>query len=237
MTVLNSPWITGLIIAVALISLFVELSAPGLGAGGLIAGLCFILFFWSRFAGGTAGWLEVLLFISGIVFLACELFVIPGWGVSGLVGLFLVFGSIYMASQDFVIPESDAQFKTATNTGLMIVSAFLVFLIAAGLISRKLGSVPVLNKLLLKPPTPMADADASTDIPKADGKPIPLAHPDVSIGDWGIAESLLRPAGRVRFGTKSFDVTAGSDFVDAGSQVRVVAINGNRITVEKVEDS
>lgn len=236
LAVLNSPWITGAIITIALISLFVEFSAPGLGAGGLIAGLCFVLFFWSRFAGGTAGWLEVLLFVSGIIFLLCEIFVIPGWGVSGLVGIFLVFGSIYMASQDFVIPETNAQIKTATTTGLMIVTVFLVFLVAVGLISRRLGKLPVLNRLLLEPPKPMAIVENGENL-KGDGKPVPQGHPDVSIGDWGVAESLLRPAGRVRFGTKSFDVTSGSDFVDPGQQVRVVAINGNRITVEKVEES
>ena len=53
----------------------------------MIAGLCAILFFWSRFLGGTAGWLEVTLFVLGILFIGLEIFVIPGFGVAGVGGL------------------------------------------------------------------------------------------------------------------------------------------------------
>ena len=84
--ILNNPLVTGLIILVGLIALWVELSAPGLGIGGLISGLCALLFFWSHFLGGTAGLLEVTLFVAGIAFIAAELFVIPGFGVAGITG-------------------------------------------------------------------------------------------------------------------------------------------------------
>ena len=62
------------------------LTIPDVGprsVGGLIALLCFALFFWSRFLGGTAGWLEVVLFVSGMTFLLAEIFVIPGTGIAG----------------------------------------------------------------------------------------------------------------------------------------------------------
>jgi len=77
-TILNLPLITGLLFVIGLVALYVEFSAPGIGMGGLIAGLCFAIFFWSRFLGGTAGWLEVILFLAGVAFLAVELFVLPG---------------------------------------------------------------------------------------------------------------------------------------------------------------
>ena len=69
------------------VALYFELSAPGIGLGGLIAGLCFTLFFWSRFLGGTAGWLEVILVLAGAAFLAVEIFVLPGFGIAGITGL------------------------------------------------------------------------------------------------------------------------------------------------------
>jgi membrane-bound serine protease (ClpP class) len=52
--ILNWPWITGLLFVVGLVALYVEVSTPGLGLGGLVSLLCFALFFWSRFLGGTA---------------------------------------------------------------------------------------------------------------------------------------------------------------------------------------
>ena len=77
--VLNNPFVTGLLVIIGLIALYIEFSAPGLGAGGLVAGLCAVLFFWSRFFSGTSGWLEVILFVAGLVFIAMEIFVIPGF--------------------------------------------------------------------------------------------------------------------------------------------------------------
>lgn len=72
----------------------------------MTAGLCFTLFFWSRFLGGTAGWLEVILVLAGAAFLALELFVLPGFGIAGILGLLLMTAGIVMASQNHLIPQS-----------------------------------------------------------------------------------------------------------------------------------
>ena len=66
-TILNWPLVTGLLFVVGLVASLIEFSAPGIGFGGLTAVLCFAIFFWSRFLGGTAGWLEVVLFVVAIV--------------------------------------------------------------------------------------------------------------------------------------------------------------------------
>jgi membrane-bound serine protease (ClpP class) len=228
---LNSPLVTGLLILVGLIALYFELSAPGIGAGGLLAGLCAALFFWSRFAGGTSGWLEVILFIAGIIFLLMEVFVIPGFGLAGFTGLILLFVSVVMAGQDFVIPQTSGQWNHLLTSLIVVVVASCVFLIGAAFVSRKFGSIPVLNRLSLEPPR--YETPETHD--KASGKPLPQSHPDVSVGDWGIAESLLRPAGRAIFHGKSIDVVSDGSFLDPGTQIRVMQISGNRIVVSEVE--
>ena len=228
---LNSPFVTGLLILMGLIALYFELSAPGIGAGGLIAALCAALFFWSRFAGGTAGWLEVILFVAGIVFLLMEVFVIPGFGVAGFAGLVLLFVSVVMASQDFVIPQTPTQLDSLVTTLLVISVATAAFLIGAVFISHKFGKIPILNRLSLAPPTEKID----TEIDKATGKAVPINHPQVSVGDWGVAESLLRPAGRVKFHGTSIDVVSDGTYLEPGVQVRVVEIAGNRIVVSEIE--
>ena len=82
--ILNTRFVTGLLFVIGIIALFVEFSAPGISVGGLTSGLCFTLFVVCRFLGGTAGWLEVMLFGLGILFLLLGIFVIPGFGVAGL---------------------------------------------------------------------------------------------------------------------------------------------------------
>jgi membrane-bound serine protease (ClpP class) len=229
---LAHPLITAVLIIVGLIALYLEVSAPGISAGGLIAGLCAILFFWSRFMGGTSGWLEVILFLAGVAFLLMEIFVIPGWGISGISGLALIFFSALLASQHFVWPQSPAQWNQTMTTSLVFVASFITVIIIAGVLTRKLGSIPALNKLVLSP----HDDDAQPQNVTGKTKPKVTPHPIVSVGDWGKAETVLRPAGRARFERHSIDVVSEGSFIEPGRQIRVLSIEGNRIVVTAVEE-
>ena len=224
---LNFPLITGLLFVIGLIALYLEFLSPGIGIGGLIGGLCFTLFFWSHFLGGTAGWLEVILFLAGLVFLAMEMFVIPGFGIAGISGLMLMAASILMASQDFVIPKTVYQTQTLQSNLMVLVGSGAGFLAGAFLLSRYLGKVPIFSNLMLAPPSASPPADEPVK------KGAPSSHPVVSVGDWGRAESVLRPAGKVRFGDQTVDVVADGSFIQPDEQVKVVEISGNRILVVK----
>ena len=229
---LNNPLIAGLIILVGLIALWVELSAPGLGIGGLIAGLCALLFFWSHFLGGTAGWLEVTLFVAGIAFIAAELFVIPGFGVAGIAGLILMFASIVLASQEFVVPATATDWNQLFTSILVTTVVSVCFLIAAFFITRNLGSLPVFKGIILDSDAGRETAELAEGEGKAQSSP---THAGVSIGDWGVADSLLRPAGRVKINGRVVDVVSDGSFVDQGASIRVVKVQGNVITVTESE--
>jgi membrane-bound serine protease (ClpP class) len=228
---LNLPWITVLLVLVGLVALYFELSAPGIGAGGLISGFCVVLFFWSRFLGGTSGWLEVILFAAGLVFLFTEIFVIPGFGIPGIAGIILLFASVILASQTFVLPQNATEWNQTLTSMLIILCAGAGFLVSAVFISKRMGTIPVLNRMVLAPP-PESPQPTTTK----DGKPIPPSHPPISVGDWGRADSFLRPAGRAKFAGRSFDVVSDGAYVEPGTQVRVIRIFGNIITVAEVEE-
>ncbi len=228
---LNHPLGAGLLIVIGLIAFFSEISAPGIGVGGLIAGLCAMLFFWSRFLGGTSTWLEIVLFAAGIIFLLMELFVIPGWGISGILGLLLTVSSVFMASQDFVVPTNERQWNQFLTSILMLLCSGAIFVIGAAFIVQYLGYIPIFSQLMLAPP----DEDEFNS-KRASDKPGQVQHPDISVGDWGQSESLLRPAGRAIFNRRSFDVVSDGEFIEPGRQVKVIDIQGNRITVSAIED-
>ncbi|MDB2318525.1 NfeD family protein [bacterium] len=107
----------------------------------------------------------------------------------------------------------------------------VAFLLAAMFITKKMGSIPILNKMILST-EPFASQKPTTD---ASGKPIPTPHPLVSVGDWGESESLLRPAGRAKFDNRSIDVVSDGAFVEAGVSVRVIEIQGSIIRVTQVD--
>ena len=230
--ILNYPFITGLLFVIGLVALYVEFSMPGVGMGILTAGLCFALFFWSRFLGGTADWLELVLFVSGLAFLAVEVFVLPGFGVAGLSGLLLLFFSLLLAGQNFVIPTTGRQLDTLTDTLVVMTLSGATFLVLAVFLSRTFGSLPFLSRLTLTPPEP-----DERRIQPADGEDAPTGavhHSGVARGDVGIADSALRPAGKASFGRRFVDVITDGEFISKGSKVRVVETSGSRVLVSEV---
>jgi membrane-bound serine protease (ClpP class) len=231
---LNHPLVTGLLFVVGLVALYMELSAPGISLGGLVAGLCFTLFFWSRFLGGTAGWLEVILFLAGLVFLAFELLVFPGFGICGLAGLGLLCVSLVLASQEFVVPETPRQLERFAISTMVLVGSFFLFLAIAVVMTRHFGRLPILNRLTLGSP---ADEQARYGVAgDKDYSPLPPLL-QVALGDIGVADSPLRPAGRALFADEYLDVVADGTFVDAGSPIRIVKLQGNRVVVRAVDES
>ena len=59
------------------------------------------------------------------------------------------------------------------------------------------------------------------------------AAPEV-VGAEGTAQTTLRPSGMAEIGGKRLDVVAESDMIERGSTVRVIAVEGSRIVVQKV---
>lgn len=241
--ILNTWIVAGLLFIVGLVALYIEFSAPGIGFGGLLAGLCFSLFFWSCFLGGTAGWLEVLLFAAGIVFLAVELFVLPGFGVSGLTGVLLILSSLVMARHEVGIPNSGSEWSDILLSVLLALGSVAAVVIAGLFLAWYYDDVPVLSRLALKPPA--ADEVAADEVAavtphdKSAGtaKTAPADALKVRIGDTGMATTPLRPAGVVRFGREFVDVVTEGSFVDEGCSVEIREISGNRIVVREREEN
>jgi membrane-bound serine protease (ClpP class) len=231
--VLNTGFVTFLLIAIGLIALTIELGAPGFGIGGLTSVLCFSLFFWSRFLGGTSGWLEVTLFVVGLVFIAAELFVIPGFGVAGVGGVTLVLGSLVMASRRFLIPENSEQLTSLGYDVLTVVGAFVGFLIALLLLSNYIGDIPGLSRLTLKPPVAI-EAATATAAAATTGDALLPGWQRVEVGDVGETISPLRPSGKMQVDQYSVDVVTEGDFVESGSQVEVIGKQGARVIVRPV---
>lgn len=230
--ILNQPFVSGFLLVVGLIGLYVELSVPGISIAGLISLLCFGVFFWSHALGGTSGWLEVLMFALGLGCLAIELFVLPGFGVFGITGLMLVVLSLVMASQDFVLPQTTVEWTTLRNNLLIVLGAMASLIVALILQVAFFDSIPGLGRFRLDAP---------------DAEPVPVSEPVGSliagsfantylpdVGDIGVSDSVLRPAGKVRFADRLVDVMTEGDFLDPGTTVEVVKREGNHVIVRRV---
>ncbi|MDB5309048.1 MAG: hypothetical protein JWO38_3250 [Gemmataceae bacterium] len=223
---LRLPAVTVLLVVIGFTGLILELKVPGLTVPGIVAALCFILVFWSqsRFSGEMFV-LALLLFVLGLILVALEIFVLPGFGAPGVCGILCMLAGLGLVTFERV-PQ------TGQEWGLLgvKVSQYLFGLIGsfglAFLIARFLPKVPYANRLMLAPP-PDRGGGADTDLPGA-GEAAEL------LGAIGTANTTLRPAGVVRFGDKFVDVVSDGGFVPAGTRVQVIAVEGTRIVVKEV---
>ncbi len=227
---LNTNVVTGLLFFLGIVLIYLELHFMS-GVLGILSALCFAIFFWSKFLGGTAGWLEVMLFTLGLACLALEIFVIPGFGVFGITGGLLVFAALVMASQTFGNLEPNRDFSEATKTMATLSTSIIAVIVMAMALSRYLPSIPILNQMILTPPG--MNTVTSPDEPRLHPD-LAGEHPNRFVGRSGTALTVLRPAGKAQIGHEMVDVVSDGPFIPQGSQIEVLAVNGNRIVVREV---
>ena len=227
--VLNLPLVTGLLFMVGMVALFIEFSAPGISIGGLLATLCFSLFFWGRFLGGTAGWLEVVLFLLGIFFVIVEVLLIPGFGVPGISGVLLIICSLVMASQNYLMPTTASEWRNTGASLMVVIGSGVGFVCLSVFLTRFLGEIPLLSRLVLSPSEREGGPRDAARLTSTTGQGINVEL--LEVGQVGTVQTPLRPAGKVEFAEEFYDVVSEGDFVDAGDQVRIMEIQGNRVVV------
>ena len=219
---LARPGVAWLLLLIGGAGLYIELHTPGLGLGGFVAMVAFIVYFWSQYLNGTSGWLEVMLFLAGLFCMAAEIFVLPGFGVLGLGGGLLVVASLVLASQSFVVPGNDYQIRQLQYSLLGVLGAGVGIGLTAALARRWLPSTPVLRNVLLVPP--------DDGLPDTDREQL-----DELLGLEGVTTTRLAPAGKARISGRLQDVTADDGLLEPGVPVRVIEVRGSRVVVRSLE--
>jgi membrane-bound ClpP family serine protease len=224
---LKDPWTSVVLVMLGITCLILELKMPGVGLPGIISAVCFLLFFWSHSqVSGQIVWLAFLLFLLGLLLIGLEIFVIPGFGVTGISGIVLVVGSIGLVAYGHW-PRSNEEWVAYGQALGPFTISLLGALVAAFTLARYLPNIPYVNRLILKPHDEAGEfGDEMAD----------SVHPDMAalLGAIGVAATPLRPAGKVQFGDDFVDVVAEGSYVLPGTRVQVVEIEGNRIVVKEV---
>jgi membrane-bound ClpP family serine protease len=226
---LASPGMAWLLLLAGGAALYAEFQSPGIGIGGFVATVCFAMFFWANYLGGTAGWLEVLLFLIGAIFILLEVFVLPGFGIFGLGGGLLVIVSLVLASQTFrQFPQNDYQFGEMLSSLLVVAGAGAGVIVAIFLLNHFLGRSAGFSQMVLVPPS---DAELA-NISRKEA----VASYEYLVGLTGTAVTPLIPSGKARIDNHLVDViSADGDMLAVGTPLTVVQARGNRILVRAVE--
>lgn len=222
--VLKKPGVDSFLLMIAFLGVYFELHAPGIGIGGFLATVCFLLFFWIKFDGETATLLEVILFLAGIACLLLEIFILPGFGIFGLGGGCLVLASLILASQTYVLPQNIGELQRSL---LPVVVALVGVVAAAVFLQRWLPRAPIFREMVLEPPA----GEEAEEISRRES----LVDLEGFVGTRGTAVTQLTPSGKARFGEMLVDVITDGEVVGRGTPVEVVEVQGNRVIVRGLE--
>ncbi len=220
--------VRAVLIIIFLICLFIELAIPGFGVFGATSIVALLILIGAPALAGMAQWWEILVIIIGLVLVATELFLIPGFGIVGVAGAGCLLVGVVGTFVSGDINSAAGQNQMWTGLAVTLLSAFVASIVI-WFLARQMHTLPFINRLILH--TELKDAPAGT----ASGLLAAMGADQraLAVGDTGIAHTDLRPSGRANFSGRLVDVTSVSTYIEKGSPLRVVSVGRFAIEVEE----
>ena len=214
---LSNPMVSSLLLIAGLLGIFFELKMPGFGFPGILGISSLSIYIFSHYVLRLVNWLEISLIAGGLILIALEVLVIPGFGVAGILGGMLVLGGIYFSMLSDMPLEADYLTAGWGLLAVMVVSIFGIIIIFNRLINSKFYK----KQALVEEEKIFEESHVT------------LATSTVSIDDEGIVESVLKPSGQVSVDDKNYEAVSMGGFIEKGEKVRVIEIDGNILKVKQ----
>jgi len=227
-------WITALaplLLLVGIVCAYLEFKIPGATLPGIIAGICFVLFFLGHYLAGLAGWEAVVFFVLGVTLVLIEvLFFAHSTIIFGVVGAFLILASLFWAMVDRypdqpVMPSTKMLLVPMLNLSIAIIASMIVI----ALLARYLPRTSLYRRFALLAANP---SGPSFSAPREF-----VTGLAISPGAKGTAVTMLRPSGKGRFGDQLVDVITAGEFISAETPIVVSQIDGMRVLVSRSQIS
>jgi membrane-bound serine protease (ClpP class) len=213
---LTHPLVSPFLLSIGFLGLLVEIKTPTFGLAGGAGITALALFFGGHYLVGLAGLEELLLLGIGLILLGIEVFIVPGFGLFGILGIGGILGSIYLS----LVGELSTMVDYSQAAGVLS-AAMLLVLVSAWVIVRTLPS----NTRLARSGILLGE-DTGRDVGYLSSAPRPEL-----VGKIGFAVTDLRPAGVARIGDERVDVVAEDGWVEAGTRVEILRAEGYRHVV------
>ncbi len=214
---LTHPVVSSLLISIGILGIILELRAPGVGLPGALGVTSLALFFWGHWLVQLAGWEELLLVGAGLVLLILEVFVIPGVGIAGVLGIVALLAGLSLS-----LIGGGATWAFVFQAMGRVVVSLLLALVASLALLRFLPYLPFGRRLILE--TELLAGAGGGSTPESDRG---------WLGKSGRALSPLRPAGIAEIEGERVDVVSDGELIEPGVPVVVTRVDGNRIVVRR----
>ena len=217
----SSSLVSPFLLSLGFLGLLIEIRTPTFGLAGTMGLISLGLFFGSNMIVGLAGLEDVLIVGAGLVLLGIEAFVVPGFGIFGVAGIVAILTGLYMSLLGNIPTTPDF-----TRAGWVLTSSILLLIASAWALIRTLPSSSRL-------------AESGIFLPAKTASAIGYESAEVRsdlVGKHGTAITDLRPAGTALVGDERIDVVSESEWISAGTPVKILSAEGYRHIVRSVSE-
>ena len=217
----SSSLVSPFLLSLGFLGLLIEIRTPTFGLAGTMGLISLGLFFGSNMIVGLAGLEDVLIVGAGLVLLGIEAFIVPGFGIFGVAGIVAILTGLYMSLLGNIPTTPDF-----TRAGWVLTSSILLLIASAWALIRTLPSSSRL-------------AESGIFLPAKTASAIGYESAEVRsdlVGKHGTAITDLRPAGTALIGDERIDVVSESEWISAGTPVKVLSAEGYRHIVRSIAE-
>ena len=221
---LTSSILQGILIMLIVGGIYFELQTPGIGFPLGVAITAAVLYFAPLYIDGLAANWEIIVFVIGLVLIALELFVIPGFGIAGISGITLVVIGLVLSLLNNVNFDFEPVETGEVGKALLTVTGGIGF--GFGLVlylSSRIGAKGIFRNVALQATMEKSEGYMGVEM-------IGLQM----VGKSGIASTVLRPSGKVRIDGVVYDAVSEDGFIEKGQAVKVLRYETGQVYVEKL---
>lgn len=222
---LVNPMISGILIMAIIGGIYYEMQSPGLGFPIIVALLAAVAYFAPLYLEGLAEHWEILLFIVGLILIALEIFVIPGFGVAGISGIIITLGALVLS----LVQNVDFNFEGVPASRLTSAVSLVLISVTAATV----GSIYLSSKIFGASKGPFSRLSLHTVQEVQDGYVGVDNSSKNLVGELAVATTVLRPSGKVNVHGKHYDAVSTFGFIDKGVQVKIVRQEAAQLYVEE----
>jgi len=220
------PIVSGILIIVIVGGIYFELQTPGIGFPIVAAVVAAVLYFAPLYLEGLSSHWEILLFLLGLVLIVLEIFVVPGFGITGILGItFMVLGLTLS-----LIRPAGPGFLDYNLTALARALSIVIISMVLSIIS----SIWLTKRLFISGRFGYLGLQKTQ--PKEEGYTSASAEYSKMLGKTGVAHTKLRPAGKVVVENDIFDAVAKFSFIEKDKKVKVVGYQSSQLIVKQIDD-
>ena len=216
-----SPLLQGIFLMMIIGGIYFEIQSPGLGLPSIIALIGAVLYFSPLYISGLALNWEIVLFILGLILLAVEIFVTPGFGVAGVLGAILSLTALIFA----MIDNDTLYFEGKLNLRALLEPCAIVLV---STVTALVLSICGASKLY--PRKSFAYIAQKTEL-KGDEGWVGVETDSLAacVGQVVTAATEMCPSGKVEYGERQYEAVMEYGSANAGERLKVIRAEGGRL--------